>query len=471
MFRSALLILSGNTAFFLLILIRNLVIARLISVEDYGVAATFAISMAIVEMMSDLGLQQLIIQDRDGNDPELQSALQGFHLLRACVGAFVLFFMAHPIARFLNIPDIAWAYQLLALVPLANGFLHFDIHRKNRKMVYLPVVLTKTLPAVVSLLLVWPFFLYYGDYRVMLFAILAQILLTVFTSHLVAERAYRLRLDWSVTQRAFRFGWPLLANGVLLFLVFHGEKVIIGRELGMAALAIFAMGFTLTLRPTLVMTSSAQSFFLPQLSAAKDDRDLFGHLAMTTLQTSLISGAVLVVATVLLGAPFVQLVLGDKYAELIPLLEWLAILQAVRAFKTGGAVAAVAQAKTGNAMIANLFRVASMPVSWYVAVTSGDIFMVVTVAMIGECCGYLASLLLLRFRLGLTLAPMTLPILITACLLIFTGLKNWVMQFAFFADNWLVFYALLIGMFILALASMRDLRKYIQRRVALSHSD
>ena len=68
MFKSALLLLSGNIFGSLMLLVRNLVVARLISVEDYGIAATFAISMAIVEMITALGLHQLIVQDSKGND-------------------------------------------------------------------------------------------------------------------------------------------------------------------------------------------------------------------------------------------------------------------------------------------------------------------------------------------------------------------------------------------------------------------
>ena len=55
MFRSTLFLLSGNAFGSLMMLVRNLLVARLISVENYGIAATFAICMAIVEMMSTLG--------------------------------------------------------------------------------------------------------------------------------------------------------------------------------------------------------------------------------------------------------------------------------------------------------------------------------------------------------------------------------------------------------------------------------
>jgi len=75
MLRTAFVILSGNAATSLLLLVRNLVIARLISVEDYGIAATFGIVMALIEMASYLGMQQQIVQSKDGEDPRFQASL------------------------------------------------------------------------------------------------------------------------------------------------------------------------------------------------------------------------------------------------------------------------------------------------------------------------------------------------------------------------------------------------------------
>lgn len=174
MFRTVLIILSGNATASLLTLARNLLIARLISVEDYGIAATFAISVAIVEMLSALGLQLQIVQAKDGEDDRLQAGLQGFQMLRGIFSATVLFFAAEPIAVFLGIEHAAWAFKAMAAVPLMTALVHFDVHRLHRQMRYLPEILTTTIPAALSLLATYPLYIIFGDFRVMLFAILGK---------------------------------------------------------------------------------------------------------------------------------------------------------------------------------------------------------------------------------------------------------------------------------------------------------
>ncbi len=424
MLRKALFILSGNAAASLLSLLRNILVARLLSVEDYGIAATFAIVMTVAEMMSSLGMQQQIVQSKAGDDPRFQASLQGFNILRGLLAGLVLFLTAGWIAAFLGVPEIAWAYQLVAIIPVLNGLQHFDIHRLNRQMRYGPVIATQTLPVLISLLALWPAMLIWGDFRVMLAAMLIQFTLMAVISQLLAERRFQIGFDRRVIGGAVSFGWPLLVNNLLLFAVFHGEKLIVGRVAGLELLAILAMGLTLTLTPTLVMARSAQNFLLPQLSAAQDEDARFHRLGRITLQVALLNGAILVLAVLWLGGPFVRFALGEKYAALVPLMGWLAIMNAARVFKAGGAVVSLARGATGNAMIANLFRVATLPLSWVVLSRGGDLLDVILIATAGEFCGVLASYILVRRRAHLPLAPLRWSFLAIALFLALAALAT-----------------------------------------------
>lgn len=400
-----------------LTLARNLLVARLIPVADYGVAATLALAMAVVEMATALGLQQQIVQAREGDDPRFQAALQGFQLLRGLVAGAALVAIAWPLASFLRVPEAAWGYAALGAVPVLNALQHFDIHRLNRRMSYGPLVLTSTLPVLAAFLAVWPLAALFGDWRVMLVSILIQAGLAVVVSHLVAERRFWLVLDPALMARATRFGWPLLLNGVLLFLVLQGDKLMVGRVLGMEPLAIFAMGVTLTLTPTLVMDRTVQNLFLPRLSRADPAGPDFAPLARAALQAALLNGAILVAAVVLVAAPFVALALGAKYAPLIPLLVPLAVLHAVRVWKTGAAVVALARGQTGNAMAANLPRVVALPLAWWLLQEGGTLLQLVWLGTAAEAVGLCVALALVRRRSGLRLGP-HLPALAAGILLL-----------------------------------------------------
>lgn len=409
MLKKALLVVSGNAFGSLLLLVRNLLIARLISPENYGIASTFAISMSIVEMLSYLGLNQLMVVDKDGDDPHFQAAMQGFQVMRGVVSSVALFLIARPYAAFLGVDEVAWAYEMIALIPLINGFQHYDPHRLKRHMEFRPTVMTNALPPLASVISVWPLALAFGDYRIMLVALFVQAASMVLMSHLTARRSYRLAIDTALMRRAVRFGWPLLLNGMLMFFVFNGEKLIVGRELGMGTLAFFSMAFTLTLAPTLVLANSCQTFFLPQLSAAREDAAQFQALATATMETSLVIAVLLMTCASLVGGPLAYLLVGPKYVALLAFLIPMAAVQALRVAKTGSSVVALAKGLSANAMISNLMRVASLPLSWWAAIHTGDVRAIIWIAMMAELLGYAVSMVLAARRTGVRLAPLALP--------------------------------------------------------------
>ncbi len=465
MLKKAFLVVSGNAFGSALLLLRNLIIARIVSPHDYGIASTFAISMSIVEMLSYVGLNQLMVVDKDGDDDHFQRAMQGFQVLRGLISSAGLFLIAYPYARFLDIPDIAWAYQIIAFIPLVNGFQHFDQHRLKRHMRFGPSIATQSVPPLISVLLLWPIALTYDDYRIMLVSLFVQAGSMVILSHVMAERPYRVAFDFGLIRKATVFGWPLLINGLLLFGVFNGERLIVGRELGMAELAVFSMAITLTLTPTLVLGGAAQSLFLPKLTFARENAASFNWFGAAAIEGGLAIGLLLLLGTVLLGGPVVHLLLGTKYDAMLSILVPMAVMQAVRVAKTGASTVALAKGRSGNSAVANIFRVLSLPISWYAVTHTGSVFTVLWIATAAEALGYVVSLQLAARRTGLSLKPLVVPSILfaLACGAALAEAAYLAPQTGFFANlhwsRWLVAAVVVAG-----LASLTGIRGYLVRR-------
>lgn len=418
MLKKAIMVVSGNAFGSLFLLLRNLIVARLMSPENYGIASTFAISMSVVEMLSYLGLNQLIVIDKDGDNPRFQAAMQGFQVLRGCFSAVVLYLIAEPYARFLGIERVAWTFQVLALIPLINGFQHYDTHRLRRHMNFRPTVLGNSVPALVSVLALWPMALFMADYRIMLGALFFQAITMVAVSHASAERPYRLVMDIGLMKRATRFGWPLLVDGALIFAALNGERLIILRELGVTEFAFFSMAFTLTLTPTIVLGNSAQSILVPRLTAVRDQPQEFQRLSLVTLEVFLAISVLLVLGTSLVGGPLAYLLLGDKYLPILAVLVPIAVLQAIRVSKNGANIVALAIGHTSTSMICNLVRVASLPFTWWAAIHSGDIFTIIWIVCGAEVMAFFLSMVLAARWARIALMPFVLPSVLAGLLFV-----------------------------------------------------
>ncbi|HEY0981533.1 oligosaccharide flippase family protein, partial [Schlesneria sp.] len=163
---------------------RNIVIGRILSIEDMGIASTIALALQVIESASDINVNQLMIQSKDGDDPQLQANAHTYTLLRGVITAAVLLLLGGPLARLFGVPDAAWAFQLMALAPLIRGVWHQDLWRYHRAMRFGPLVRVEILSQVLALLASWPLAIWLNNYSVMLWVILIQASVVAILSHI-----------------------------------------------------------------------------------------------------------------------------------------------------------------------------------------------------------------------------------------------------------------------------------------------
>ncbi len=391
------ILLSGHGGLAVLTLARNIAAARLIGVEQFGIAAAFAIIISAVEMATTLGVQQIIVQDKEGEETEFQASLHMIQLARGILGAIVIYACAPALAEFFGDPRNAWAFKTLALVPLLSGLTHLDACRYQRASRFGPSIIMQIGPAALALLLLWPLYTNFGDFRILLIAAVIQAAGSLVMSHLVAERRYLIAFHRDHLQRVFRFGLPLALNGLFLLAVFHGEKILVGHTRTPADLALLAMGFTLTLTPALIIGKSLQSYALPRLSAVIENPEQFRENAGNLLRLCLYAGIMMSVVLSIL-APAIPLLLGEGFARLIPLFPILAALHGIRIVKTGVSVSALALGASGNTVIGNVPRVLALPIIYFALQNGASLSQIIWIATTAEAAGLLLALGLLCHR-------------------------------------------------------------------------
>lgn len=84
----------------------NMIKARMIQAADSDISSTFTTMMAVVEMLSQLGLQQ-IISARNSEGSQFHPALWSFQMLREMIAGAVLLFAVGLLADLLNVPQAA----------------------------------------------------------------------------------------------------------------------------------------------------------------------------------------------------------------------------------------------------------------------------------------------------------------------------------------------------------------------------
>src|SRR5579884_2568443 len=172
--------------------IRMLIVARLVSRADFGIAATLALTVSLLDMTSDLNAGTLLIQAKDGNEPELQASAQSVGVVRGIACAAVLLLIARPVSFLFSVPQATWAFLCLALYPLVKAFAHLDYSRLQREMRFGPAARVEMTAQAAVTLAAWPLAFWLRDYSALLWLILLQATMTTAATHWVSERRYQL---------------------------------------------------------------------------------------------------------------------------------------------------------------------------------------------------------------------------------------------------------------------------------------
>ncbi|MBX3177318.1 MAG: oligosaccharide flippase family protein [Candidatus Hydrogenedentes bacterium] len=389
---------------------RNVVVARLLTPEDFGIAATFVIAVSLFEMISNLAVDRLLVQAEDGDDPDFQATAHAFQVVRGIGMALFLFLLAWPFSRLFGIPQALWAFQFVALVPLLRGFMHLDPKRLQRTFGFGADVATELLPQILLVLAAWPFVWWFEDYSAMLWLLVFQAVVMVVVSHALAKRSYGWNWDRNYIRRMVAFGWPLLFNGLLMFLVFQGDRMIVGAAYDMTQLGVYSVAFTTTFVPTMVITKVASALLLPLLSRVQTDiRSFMEYYALSVCALCLI-GVAFSTGFVLLGQQVVVLTFGERYGAVGSFIGWLGVMQMIRVLRVGPTIASMAWGDTRMPLVSNFGRISVIPLAIWLGLTGKPLMWVVIAGCLGELVALLLMIGILHrsraLMAGHTLKPM-----------------------------------------------------------------
>jgi len=392
------IIVGGQVVSILGSLVRNIVIARSLGVEQFGVASTLALLMALVEMVGNLAIDRAIVQYKDGNSREVLGCAHLLTFIRNSIISVLLFFASTSIAIFFNIPESAWAFQVVALSPFIRGFINYDHICKQRDFNFNHTALITALPILLTSVLAYPLCKILQDYTAMVYIILLQATIQVGLSHLLSAKRYFWHYELSIFKRLLEFGWPLLLNGLLMFVIFNGDKIIVGSNFSMETLGWYGAALTIATTPTLFMAKSTDSLFLPYLSKSQSNFKEFGERASFVFSLGLLASVPILAILVVAGPTMLILLFGEGYEAGVHVLIWLAIAQGLRSLKISPAVIATATANTRVPMYTNMTRLSGVLLACLFAYLKFDMIMIAAAGVFGELCSLVTAIYFLFWQ-------------------------------------------------------------------------
>lgn len=379
--RGAAVTASGQLGRILLQLVSVVILARLLSPNDYGLFAMVMSIAGIAEVFRDFGLSQAMIQAKHVSRAQRDSLFwinSGIGLILT----LIVFVGSWGIAAFYNHPELTGLAQGASLVFFINGLSTQYRASLSRSLQFRALALIDLSSALFSVVVAVSMgFMAYGAW-----ALVGQLLAqaTVFLLFAAVASKWIPRLpNRSTPVRGFiRFGRNMVATQIIGYIGANADRVIIGSFLGAAPLGLYTRPYQLVMNIANQLRSPITNVAIPVLSRLQETPRRyweFTRIGQTALGYSIVAAFGLAVGA---AKPLTLLLLGPQWLESAPVMSLLSAAAALQTLAYFGYWVYVSKGITAALFKYNTLSVAIKIVCLLIGVHWG---------VVGVAAGYLIA--------------------------------------------------------------------------------
>lgn len=321
--------LAGSGVVFLV----NLILARILSSDEFGLIGIIAIFIAVFNSIVDSGFSSALIRKKNAANIDYSTTFF-FNLVLSILLFVALVYAAPFIADFFGRAELTSLTRAMAVIVVINGFaivqrtlLVKQVDFKTQSKVSLIASITGGILGIAMALTG------YGVWSLVAQQLSRQFLNTVFLWVFCKWRP-----AWEFSVQSFRemfgFGWKLLLSGLIDTLWKQMYQVVIGKVYKPNTLGQYtrAIGFTELFSHNL--TAVVQRVSFPVLSAIQDEKERLKYAYRKVIKLTMFAAFLLMLGLAAVAKPMVCVVIGEKWlpaAEMMQIICFSAVLYPLHA--------------------------------------------------------------------------------------------------------------------------------------------
>lgn len=304
----------------------TIIVARLLSPEDYGLMEMATILTGYVQLMLEFGLGSAIIQRKDISDKEF-SSLFWFIAAWGCVLAGLCFVLAYPTVLIFNEPRVYHITQvvsvlflLISLAIIPRSILHRDLRFKDVGKTDTAAVIVSV---VVMVVIAW---LGGGVWTLILGHVTREFVRVILLFALVRWRP-RFHARFKEVLPFLNFGFFVTASSSLHYVITKADRFFGGRVLGGTGLGFYTLALQLAVIPTNKIVVLINSVTYPVFSKLQSQKEEFNRFYLRVVNLIALITFPAFMGGLFMAEELILLVLGEKWAPCINPFRILCVAQ------------------------------------------------------------------------------------------------------------------------------------------------
>lgn len=314
-------------------LVVQIVMARLLSPDDFGTLSIILVFINIGNVFIQSGLNTALVQAKNTTEED-RSSVFWMSFAISLVLYFVIWFSAPAIEEFYSAKNLANPLRVLSTILLINSLNAVQVSIITRdldfKRIFKSTIISVISSGTIGILMALTGF---GIWALVFQQLSYQLVNSLV---LYIQNRWRPHLVFSVkrAKHLVSFGWKLLASGLMETGYQSLADLIIGKLFSRASLGLVSQGKKYPYAVSNMLDGAIQSVMLSAVSRLQDDAVQVKSLVRRALKTSVFIILPSMTLFAMLAEPIVSVVLGEKWLGCVPFLRLYCIICSFRPIHT-----------------------------------------------------------------------------------------------------------------------------------------
>ena len=286
--------------------------ARILTPAEYGIVGMITVFIAVSQALVDSGFSNALIRKQDRSQLDCSTAFY-FNFVVGIILYFILFFCAHPIAKFYKEPLLVPVTHLVAISLPLNSLAVVQRALLTIKIDFKTQAKASCTAAVVSGVV--GLILAYSNYGV--WAIVWFQLSSTFTNVLLLWIFAKWVPSWCYSWKSFRqmfsFGSKLAATTVMNTVYLNGFQLIIGKIYSAAQLGFYTRALQFSQLPSTNISAILQRVTYPVLCSIQDEDQRLHDAFLKFINLTSFIVFPLMIGLSVLAKPIIISLIGEKW--------------------------------------------------------------------------------------------------------------------------------------------------------------
>lgn len=339
-----------------------ILLARILSPSQFGVYGIAMLIMALLEVLTETGINVVIIQEKNKIENYINSAWI-VSIVRGIFIALSILVLAPFVSVFFNSADILNVLFLLAVVPLLRGFVNpaeikFQKELTFHKEFWYRLTIFSFGSAIALILAIVT-----QSVSSLVFGLIASAILEIILSFWFISPKPHFSIDKQYFSKILNRGKWVTLSGIFNYLFHNFDNIVVGKILGAYSLGLYEMAYKISMLPITGIADVISKVTFPVYTIISNDKLRLRKAFLKTLIS--VSLIIFPFGIVLIAFPYeiVKITLGQKWLGIVDVLRILALFGIIRAISGLTSALFLSVGKQKYVMIATLVSILALAIT------------------------------------------------------------------------------------------------------------